>query len=173
MDGTLEQAGERWRLRFSRRLGHSPQKVWRAITEPAHLETWFPGRIVGEWVVGSKLEFHGEFPTFHGEVLAVEDGSVLEFRWGPDTIRLEISPRDTGCTLTLIDTFDELGKAARDAAGWHECLDRLHDDLEGTTPSAWGARWKVVHPGYVEEFGPEASAIGPPDAVEAGGGDRG
>jgi uncharacterized protein YndB with AHSA1/START domain len=141
--------------------------VWRAITEPAHLETWFPGRIVGEWTVGSKLEFHGEFPTFHGEVLAVDDGSVLEFRWGPDTIRLEILPRVNGCTLTLTDTFDELGKAARDAAGWHECLDHLHDDLEGTTPSAWGERWKVVHPAYVDEFGPEASSIGPPDPVQA------
>jgi uncharacterized protein YndB with AHSA1/START domain len=167
VDGTLEQAGERWRLRFSRQLGHSPQKVWRAITEPAHLATWFPGRIVGEWRVGSKLEFHGEFPTFHGEVLAVDDGSVLEFRWGPDTIRLEIVPRVDGCTLTLTDTFDELGKAARDAAGWHECLDHLRDDLEGTTPSAWGERWKVVHPAYVDEFGPEASSIGPPDPVQA------
>jgi uncharacterized protein YndB with AHSA1/START domain len=173
VNGVLEQAGESWRLRFSRHLAHSPQKVWRAITEPEHLEAWFPGRIVGEWMMGSKLEFHGEYPTFEGEVLAIEDGSLLEFRWGPDTIRLEIVPQGTGCTLTLTDTFDELGKAARDAAGWHECLDRLEDDLEGTTPVAWGARWKAVHAGYVEELGPEASAIGPPDPVDAGRGDRG
>jgi uncharacterized protein YndB with AHSA1/START domain len=148
VDGTLESVGERWRLRFTRQLRHPAPKVWRAITEPEHLETWFPT----------------------GEVLAVEDGSVLEFRWGPDTIRLEIEPKDAGCTLTLTDTFDELGKAARDAAGWHECLDRLQDDLEGTTPPAWGERWAVVHPGYVAELGPEASAIGPPDSVDAGGG---
>ena len=168
MDGTLEQAGERWRLRFSRQLPHSPQKVWRAITEPEHLEAWFPGRIVGEWVTGSKLEFHGEYPTFEGEVLAVESGSLLEFRWGPDTIRLEIVPGDGGCTLTLTDTFDELGKAARDAAGWHECLDRLHDHLEGTSPRPWGERWKEVHHGYVDRLGPAASAIGPPEGANAG-----
>jgi uncharacterized protein YndB with AHSA1/START domain len=172
VDGVLEQVGESWRLRFIRELRHPAPKVWRAITEPAHLETWFPGRIVGEWVVGSKLEFHGEFPTFGGEVLEVEDGSALEFRWGPDTIRLEIVPSGDGCTLTLTDTFDELGKAARDAAGWHECLDRLGNDLDGATPLAWGDRWKVVHPGYVKELGPEASAIGPPDPVDASG-DRG
>ena len=27
--------------------------------------------------------------------------------------------------LTLINRFDEIGKAARDAAGWHACLDAL------------------------------------------------
>jgi uncharacterized protein YndB with AHSA1/START domain len=165
VDGELLQTGERWKLRFSRQLAHSPQKVWRAITEPEHLEAWFPGRVVGEWVEGAKLEFQGEFPTFEGEVLAVKDGSLLEFRWGPDTIRLEIVPAGDGCTLTLTDTFDEVGKAARDAAGWHECLDRLHDHLDGAPLRPWGDRWKEVNRAYVEQFGPEAATIGPPDGA--------
>ena len=37
MEGTLEDAGGRWRLRFTRPLAHPPGKVWRAITEPEHL----------------------------------------------------------------------------------------------------------------------------------------
>jgi len=163
MDGQLLQTDERFRLRFSRQLAHSPEKVWRAITEPEHLEAWFPGRIVGEWVVGSKLQFHGEYPMMDGEVLAVEEGSLLEFRWGPDTLRLEIAPQGAGCTLTLTDTFDELGKAARDAAGWHECLDRLGDHLDGTPLRPWGDLWKEINRAYVEQFGPEASTEGPPD----------
>ena len=84
-----------------------------------------------------------------------------------NAIRLEIVPGDGGCTLTLTDTFDELGKAARDAAGWHECLDRLHDHLDGTSPRPWGERWKEVHPGYVDRLGREASAVGPPEGVNA------
>ncbi|HEX4540429.1 MAG TPA: SRPBCC domain-containing protein [Acidimicrobiales bacterium] len=163
MEGQLLQTDDRFRLRFSRRLAHSPQKVWRAITEPEHLQAWFPGRIVGQWIVGSRLEFHGEYPMMDGAVLAVEEGSLLEFRWGPDTLRLEIIPEGDGCTFTLTDTFDELGKAARDAAGWHECLDHLEDHLEGTPPRAWGERWSQVHSRYVEQFGPEAATIGPPD----------
>jgi uncharacterized protein YndB with AHSA1/START domain len=165
VNGQLLQTGDRVQLRFSRQLAHSPDKVWRAISEPEHLEAWFPGRIVGEWVVGSKLEFHGEYPTMDGEVLAVEMGSLLEFRWGTDTLRLEIVPEGAGCTLTLTDTIDELGKAARDAAGWHECLDRLGDHLDGTPPRPWGERWKEINRGYVEQFGPEASAVGPPDGA--------
>jgi len=34
----------------------------------------------------------------------------------------------------LTDTFDELGKAARDAAGWDTCLDFLEWDLAGVEP---------------------------------------
>ena len=168
MDGQLLQTDERFRLRFSRQLAHSPEKVWRAITEPEHLEAWFPGRIVGEWVVGSKLQFHGEYPMMDGEVLAVEEGSLLEFRWGPDTLRLEIAPRGAGCTLTLTDTFDQLGKAARDAAGWHYCLNRFDFVLDGR-PRKGDDSWKKLNDMYIERFGPAASTVGPPEGhPEAG-----
>ena len=94
--GTLEEAGDRWRLRFTRALAHPPEKVWRAITEPEHLRAWFPQRITGEWVVGSMLTFShagGLGPDFDGQVLACEPPSLLEFRWGTDVIRLEVAPR--------------------------------------------------------------------------------
>jgi uncharacterized protein YndB with AHSA1/START domain len=180
MDGDLEQAGDLWKLRFRRELPHPPEKVWRAITEPAHLEAWFPQRIVGEWTVGAPLRFEapgGEHPAFDGEVLACDPPSLLEFRWGSDVIRFEIrrhAGTSAGCTFVLTDAFDELGKAARDSAGWHTCLDYLEYHLDAATPpweTGAGAangrehvrdRWKEVHAGYVEKFGEAASAIGPP-----------
>ena len=51
VDGELEQDGDRWRLRFTRELAHPAETVWQAVTEPRHLEAWFPQRIVGEWTV--------------------------------------------------------------------------------------------------------------------------
>jgi uncharacterized protein YndB with AHSA1/START domain len=159
-------SGKQWRLRFTRQLPHPPEKVWRAITEPQHLEAWFPQRIVGEWAVGAPLEFEargGEHPAFDGEVLAWDPPSLLEFRWGTDVIRFEVKPHAGGCTFVLTDVFDELGKAARDGAGWHTCIDFLEHHLSGTTAHwASGERWSEVHPGYVEKFGEAASAIGPP-----------
>jgi uncharacterized protein YndB with AHSA1/START domain len=166
MNGELEQVGDRWRLRFTRPLRHPAEKVWRAITEHDHLETWFPQRIIGTWQVGAALRFEsrkGEFPGFDGTVLACEPPSLLEFSWGSDRIRLEIIPDGEQCTLTLLDTIDELGKAARDAAGWHACLDMLEAHLDGATSPEAGERWAEVHPGYVDAFGPEASTIGPPE----------
>ena len=42
MYGRLEQVDGRSRLQFSRALGHPPETVWRALTEPEHLAAWFP-----------------------------------------------------------------------------------------------------------------------------------
>lgn len=164
--GTLEDLDGKWRLRFTRELPHPRERVWRAITQPEHLRAWFPQHINGEWVAGGPLTFsspEGRGPDFGGEVLACEPQSLLEFRWGTDVIRLELAPSGQGCTLTLLDTFDELGKAARDAAGWHECLDLLEHELAGEPPAfKHGERWAEVHPRYVDALGPEAAAIGPP-----------
>src|SRR4051812_36701561 len=125
MEGELEQCGDRWQLRFTRRLAHTPERVWRALTESEHLAAWFPADIVGERAAGAALRFdfrNGEGPTTAGEMLAYEPPKLLELSWGGDVLRFELEPDGDGCVLPFIDTFDELGKAARDAAGWHSCL---------------------------------------------------
>jgi uncharacterized protein YndB with AHSA1/START domain len=166
MDGELEQHEGRWRLRFTRRLRHAPERVWEALTAPADLEAWFPTTIEGERAAGAPLRFafrDGEGPPEDGEMLRYEPPAVLEFRWGTETLRFELRRDGDGTVLTLVDTFDEVGKAARDAAGWHVCLDLLAHHLDGEAPP-WspGDRWAAVHAGYVERFGPEAATIGPP-----------
>ncbi len=145
MYGTLDHLGDgRWQLRFTRTLLHPPEKVWRAITEPEHLEHWFPTTIEGERSAGARLRFlfpGGQAPPIEGEMLAYE--------------------------LTLLDTLDERGKAARDGAGWHTCLDGLAAHLRGEADARRAMdTWKDVHPQYVESFGPEAATIGPPEGFE-------
>ena len=34
--------GEKWTLILVRELLHSPEKVWQALTDPAHLREWAP-----------------------------------------------------------------------------------------------------------------------------------
>lgn len=165
MMGTLEQASTGWRLRFTRELDHPAERVWRAVTEAGHLAAWFPMRVQGDWVVGGPLTFadpEGRGLEFTGKVLAYQPPSVVEFSWGPDVLRLEIEPRGAGCTLTLLDTFDELGKAARDAAGWHVCLDLLAEHLDGVMQPTPPRGWPELNRDYAQAFGPEAATIGPP-----------
>ena len=169
MDGQLEQRDGRWHLRFTRTLPHPPEKVWRALTEPEHLAAWFPTDIEGERAAGAPLRFvfrNGEGPSVDGQMIRYDPPSVLEFRWGNDeTLRFDLRPDGEGTTLTFVNTFDEVGKAARDAAGWHSCLDLLGHHLAGQqAPWTPSERWQQVHRSYVERFGPDASSVGPPQS---------
>jgi uncharacterized protein YndB with AHSA1/START domain len=155
--GTLTREGDRWMLTFTRRLAHPREKVWRAVTEPAHLAAWYPPlRFVSPAGDG-----------FDGQMLVFDPPEVMEFTWGADRLRIELRADGPGTLLTLTDTFDELGKAARDGAGWHECLDRLVSELDGTPPRPWGERWGEVHPRYLTHLGPDAATIGPPEGRDA------
>jgi uncharacterized protein YndB with AHSA1/START domain len=170
--GRLERSGDHSILRYERRLAHSRDKVWSAITEDAHLAAWFPTTIEGARVAAAPLYFafrESEGAPFDGEMLAFVPPSLMELRWADDVLRFELDPEPggSGCILRLTVTFPEHGKAARDAAGWHVCLDQLvvgcdSADLLWRPPD----RWRVVHAVYVARLGPEASAIGPPEEWE-------
>jgi uncharacterized protein YndB with AHSA1/START domain len=170
LDGRLTSAADgRPQLRFTRTLPHPPAKVWRALTEDQHLAAWFPFHIEGERAAGAPLRFlhpEGLGEPFEGEMVAFEPESALELAWQGESLRFELAPHGDGTALTLVNTIDDIGKAARDAAGWHACLDLLACALDGDEPR-WDASqlWGEVHPGYVEAFGPEAATIGPPEGA--------
>jgi uncharacterized protein YndB with AHSA1/START domain len=141
--------------------------VWSAVTEPEHLDMWFPTTIDGERRAGAPLRFRHRddaAPPFDGEMLAFDPPSLMELRFGADVVRIEVQPAgDAETVLVLTHTFEELGKAARDGAGWHTCLDMLAASLAGAErPWSAGERWRDVRAGYVERFGPEAATVGPP-----------
>ncbi len=164
--GRLDRSGPRLQLTFVRQLPHDPAKVWRAITEPEHIAAWFPTSIAGERSAGARLRFefpHGEAQPMEGTMLVFDPPHVLELSWGDEVLRFELEPVAGGTQLTFVDTFDELGKAARDAAGWHSCLDMLASDVDESAVAGDSAqRWREVHPWYVAHFGPDAATIGPP-----------
>lgn len=167
IEGSLEHHEDAWTLTFVRRLPHPPEKVWRAITEPEHLAAWFPTTIEGERAPGVPLRFAfpgGEVAPIDGLMIGCDPPRLLEFRWGGDeTLRFELQPDGEGTRLTLINTIRDVGKAARDSAGWDVCLDTLAHHLDGTTPP-WTPqeRWREAHAGYLRRFPPEAATIGPP-----------
>ncbi|HEY5013080.1 MAG TPA: SRPBCC family protein [Acidimicrobiia bacterium] len=172
--GTLARDGETVTLTFTRRFAHPPEKVWRALTEPEHLGAWFPDEIVGERRAGAPLRFmqaHGD--GFDGEMTVFDPPAVMELLWGTDRLRFELTPDGAGTLLVFTDTFAELGKAARDGAGWHECLGRLADELDGVPQATWGEGWREINAVYVDRLGPAAATVGPPEgweeAARAGG----
>lgn len=137
--GTFETIDGRPAVRFERRLRHPVDQVWRAVTEPAELAHWFPSRVEVELKEGGDMHFvHADdaAPPADGTVLELDPERVFEFTWGSERLRIELAPADDGCQLTLTHFLSTREQAARDAAGWHVCLDRLGDHLDGAPATA-------------------------------------
>jgi uncharacterized protein YndB with AHSA1/START domain len=159
-EATLITDAPRPAVRLERRLPDPPEVVWRALTEREQLRAWFPSDVVGEWRVGAPLRF--PFPpevsdmTLTGEVLEVDAPRRLAFTWGEETLRFELLPDGDGTRLVLTDELPA-AHAARNAAGWDTCLDRL----AGDEPGDWQPRFER----YAAEFAP---ALGPQEGPPAG-----
>jgi uncharacterized protein YndB with AHSA1/START domain len=158
VNGTLHTVDGRPTLRFERRLEHPVEKVWQALTEPQQLSKWFPQDIEGDFTAGGRLRFlfrEGEWPAFDGEVVEVDPPRVLAYLWGEDVLRFELAPDGDGCLLVFTDTIVDLGKAARDGAGWDVCLGALTSALDGGPAPV--NRWDEFYLGYSDVFGPDAA----------------
>ncbi|MGH7919856.1 MAG: SRPBCC family protein [Candidatus Dormibacteraceae bacterium] len=174
--GKLHTEDGRAIVRYTRQLEHSRDAVWQALSEDEHLAAWFPTTIDGERAPGAALTFRFtdlDVPPMTGTIRSFDPPSVLEFTWGDDILRFELKPDgNTQTVLTLTVTMPEFGKAARDAAGWHMCLDNLAAELAGDRDHAeHGDPWREVNKVYIAQFGPEASTIGPPEAWKDKNGD--
>ena len=136
MNGTLQTDGDRHTLRFERRLEHSVERVWRAITEPGELGQWFP-------------------PEEALNVTESDPPRLLAGTWFGDSLRFELTPDGAGCVLVFTHAFDDRDTAARTAAGWDRCLARLEALLAGEPMGEKESleAWPAVHERYAEEFG--------------------
>jgi uncharacterized protein YndB with AHSA1/START domain len=136
MHGTFKTIDDRPAVRFERRLAHPIDAVWRAVTEPEGLRNWFPGRVE---IDGSKLRFEDGGMSFDGEITELEPQRVFAFTWGTDALRIELEEAGDGCLMRLTHLLSSRDQAARDAAGWHVCLDRLRAALDDddAAPGEW------------------------------------
>jgi uncharacterized protein YndB with AHSA1/START domain len=151
-------------LRFERRLAHPPEKVWRAVTEPAELEHWFPAKVDLKPEAGSPITFGmDEIGPTTGEVLEADPPKVFVFRWDTDVFRIEIVPDGAGSRLVFSHTlgggpqWGDERFAAQHAAGWDVCLDMLVARVEDREPPP--DRWAELNEQYVEDFGLAQGAI--------------
>jgi uncharacterized protein YndB with AHSA1/START domain len=162
-DATLVTGGSRPAVRLERILSDPPPVVWRALTEREQLREWFPCDVIvagGRWEAGAAISF--PFPsevidmTLTGEVLAADEPKLLSYTWGEETLRFELYPEGEGTRLVLIDQLPP-GAAARNAAGWDDCLDRLTG--QSPAPDAWKSRFAAYSAAFEPELGPQE---GPP-----------
>ena len=155
----VRKDGEKWTLILVRELRHSPEKVWQALTDPAHLREWAPfdadgslatvGTVNLTWVVTSQVS--------ETRVTRADAPKLLEY----NDIRWELQAFGGGTRLTLWHNIDRRF-ISMGAAGWHICFDVLDHLLSGTPIGRMvGADamkfggWKRLNAEYAKQFGIE------------------
>jgi uncharacterized protein YndB with AHSA1/START domain len=150
-DATLLKAGARPVLRLERHLPKPVETVWRAVTDPTEMRAWFPTRIeIDTWKVGAELTHHfdeHDIDPLPGTVIEWDPPRRVSFTWGADTISFELTPAQDGGTIFVLTEELSANVAARNAAGWESCLDRLE---HGAESGAWQPRFEQ----YVASFEP-------------------
>jgi uncharacterized protein YndB with AHSA1/START domain len=155
----VRKDGEKWTLILVRELRHSPEKVWQALTDPAHLHEWAPFEADENLgTVGTvKLTWVGTPTPIETKVTRADAPKLLEYgdhRW-------ELEPVGGGTRLTLWSNIDRRF-IAWGAAGWHiafDVLDRLLAGqpigrIAGADAMKFNA-WQRLVAEYAKQFGTE------------------
>ncbi len=164
----VRKGDDKWTLILVRELRHSPETVWQALTDPAHLREWAPFEVDGNLdTVGAtvKLTWVGNPTPIETKVTRADAPKVLEY----NDIRWELEASAGGTRLTLWHSIDRRF-IAWGAAGWHiafDVLDRLLDRnpigrMVGPEAMQF-ASWQRLRAEYAKQFGietPEATRSG-------------
>ena len=59
----VRKDGEKWTLILVRELRHAPEKVWQALTDPAHLREWAPFEADGSFAEKAIQNFETNVPA--------------------------------------------------------------------------------------------------------------
>jgi uncharacterized protein YndB with AHSA1/START domain len=165
----VRKDGDNWALILTRELRHAPEKVWAALTDPAHLREWAPFDADGSLATaGAKVNLTTVgAPQPHvteTTVKRAEAPKLLEYNWGGGDVRWELEPVAGGTRMTLWTTIPR-AFVAMGAAGWHVCFDVLDRLLAGAPigrivgPEAMQfTGWQRLNAEYSKQFGVESPA---------------
>ncbi|MBO0852612.1 MAG: SRPBCC family protein [Nocardia sp.] len=170
----LIEEGGRWALVFTREFPQGREAIWAALTNPDELSQWAPYTADRALTtVGPVTLIMADGDTRHeqpGRITAADRPKLLEFTWGPDVLRWELTDNGSGTHLRLTHRLSERPRAAMMAAGWHICLDVAAFLLAGTPigpivgKDAMNHGWTDLNKQYSDELGVEP--VDPPTGAE-------
>jgi uncharacterized protein YndB with AHSA1/START domain len=161
----VRKDGEKWTLILVRELRHSPEKVWQALTDPAHLREWAPFDTDGSLAtVGMvKLTWVGNPKPLETKVTRADAPKMLEY----GDIRWELEAFGGGTRLTLWHKIDRRF-ISWGAAGWHISFDVLERLLAGEPIGRMAGGeamkfdgWQRLNAEYAKQFGVKTPAWQP------------
>lgn len=165
--GHYERIAGRPVVSFQRTFPHPVAAVWAAVTDPSQLEKWFPTTVEFSALrPGAPIDFRfaqDAYPPMTGEVREVQPPRRLVFTWGEDALTFELFEDDgaAACRLAFSVVLDSADKAARDSAGWDDCLDMLDQVVKGRTPErpSLSQNWSAYYEEYKRRGLPATAAV--------------
>jgi uncharacterized protein YndB with AHSA1/START domain len=167
LEGTIEQVGQLYVLRFERHVRHPIERVWAALTDPAQLPQWLAAAEIdpvpnGKYV----LHFDNTKEVLPGRVISYDPPHLFEHTFGDDAngvVRWELTPVGDECLLRLRHTIYSTGEMANFLSGWHSHLELLGELLAGS-PQPWSwDQWQSHKDRYAErvmtELGAESNRV--------------
>ncbi|MDT0446264.1 SRPBCC family protein [Streptomyces johnsoniae] len=129
-----------WQIRFERRIGHPPQRVWDALADPAQRARWMPGVTLATSPDAPVRFDFGDEGGADGRVVAADPPRSLEHTWQwpgepAAVVRWEITPEGDGSLLVLLHRPLAAEPAVHYCTGWHAMLDGLEAHLDGVEPA--------------------------------------
>jgi len=132
-------------IEFEFELNHRPEKVWRALTDPALLNEWLLPAVGLELEPGTKFTFKSQpYPGWDGTVncrmLEIEAHKKLSYAWVVGDMEIDtvvtftLTPTASGTRLSLVQSgFKPTQKQNFGGAryGWTMMGSKLFDLLEG------------------------------------------
>ncbi|MGE6257093.1 SRPBCC family protein [Heyndrickxia sporothermodurans] len=148
----IEKAETGYVVQFQCSLNASIEEVWSALTENDRLEKWMSNLQIVDLRKGGTIKFNmndGTGESFDINIIDSHQSSVLEFEWGRDRVRFELSPQSSGCLLVLKEFIQELNDhTPKDLAGWHVCLDMMKELLNGNKMDFPKDEWEKWYEQY-------------------------
>lgn len=134
--GQIERDGDRITLHFERELSHSPERVWRALTESDQLRHWMPCDIVGPREAGAEVmvpfwddvaeKYSIEDRVLTGRIITWDPYRTFVWEWDDELLTYELEPTAAGTRLTVVVRVGSKSPGAEQVgAGYHTCLDYL------------------------------------------------
>ena len=152
--GTLDHVSDGWRIRFERLIGHPPEAVWAALTDPAGTPTWW-GELDADLRVGGHyvMTWNEGRAVMRATITAFDPPSLLETAGDEHhgTVRWELTREGTGTRLVFSSTVADGGpeQLAGGLAGWHWHMDALPIALDGGRKPTSMDEWEAQRQRYL------------------------
>lgn len=137
IEGQIWLEDERVLVQLERWLGHSPEAVWKMLTDSGHLSQWLaPGSLDAREGGRVQLDFGNSGMPIDSTVVACRPGELLSYSWSsgdrPERpLSWALMPTEASTRLRLTLSLPENDLVPIACAGWDAHLEMLVAALEG------------------------------------------